>query len=389
MQTSENSIIDALFHYLSIIISRKWIIIIVTGVITLGTIIFAIISIKLPPEKSPLPNLYTAEAILFVQPNEQSNISDSILSALGMDQQNRQTSNFNNGDMILEILRSRTIIDELLEEFNIFKLYNIPKEKKTEARLALLANLKYSYARNTGILKLSFTDTDPIFACNVANRIVELLDEWFALNRGLAKQKIKLTLEQKLIEVKADIESLQERLKRLQSRYGVLSATELGASQAASLSNLRSQLILKEIELKNYSIYSGISDPRLEQLNKELENLRELISKNQTTIPDLNQDSGRQRTIADVALEFSQLTNELDIQQRIFNTLSPQYEAMKLSPETESIFQIFELAEVPDVKTGPQRSLIVIIAFGGGLGLSIGFVLLSSFMIEWKKKYLK
>jgi capsule polysaccharide export protein KpsE/RkpR len=252
----------------------------------------------------------------------------------------------------------------------------------------MLANLKYSYARNTGSLRLSFVDTDPVFARDVVNRTVALLDEWFALNRGLAKQKMKLILEEKLLEVRTDIESLQDRLKSLQRRYGVLNADELGASQAASLANLRSQLILKEIEIKNYSIYSEISDPRLEQLNKELQNLRDLISKNQMTIPDVNQDSGRQRSLADVAQEFSQLTNELDIQQRIFNTLSPQYEAAKLSPESESIFQVFELAEVPDVKTGPQRSKLVMMAFGVSLGLSVAIVLLLDILAGWKRDYL-
>jgi tyrosine-protein kinase Etk/Wzc len=388
MANPENNLLDIAIHYYSILMRRKWLIAGITGITTIVTIIFVIISIKLPPEKSPLPNTYTAEAILFVQPNEQSNISDSVLIALGMSQQGRPSAGFNNGDMILEILQSRTILDRLIHEFNIFERYGISESKKTTSRALLLASLHFTYARNTGSLRLSFSSTDPVLARDIVNRTVALLDEWFALNRGMAKQKLKLTLEEKLLEVKSDIESLQNRLKNLQRRYGVLNADELGASQASSLANLRSQLILKEIEIKNYSIYSEISDPRLEQLNKELQNLRDLISKNQTTIPDVSQDSGKQRSLADVAQEFSQLTNELDIQQRIFNTLSPQYEAAKLSPESESIFQVFELAEVPDVKTGPKRSKLVIMAFGGSLIFSVGLVLLLDILAGWKKDYM-
>jgi len=388
MANPESNLLDIVLRYYTILMRHKWFIVGVTGFVTLATVVFAIVSIRLPPAKSPLPNTYTSEAILFVQPNEQTNISDSILSALGMNQQGSQSTGFNNGDLILEILRSRTILDRLIKEFKIFERYGIPEEKRTTSRAVILMNLNFIYSRNTGSLRLSFTSTDPVFARDVVNRTVELLDEWFALNRGLAKQKTKLILEQKLLEVKTDIDSLQERLKSLQRRYGVLNADELGASQAASLANLRSQLILKEIEIKNYSIYSEISDPRLEQLNKELQNLRDLISKNQLTIPDVTPDSGRQRSLADVAQEFSQLTNELDIQQRIYNTLSPQYEAAKLSPESESIFQVFELAEVPDVKTGPKRSKLVFMAFGGSLGFSVGLVLLLDILAGWKKDYL-
>ena len=143
---------------------------------------------------------------------------------------------------------------------------------------------------------------------------------------------------------------------------------------------------MKEIEIKNYSIYSKISDPRLEQLNEELRNLQELISKNQTTIPSATLDGGAERSIADVAQEFSLLTNELDIQQRIYNTLSPQYEAAKLTPESEPIFQVFEMAEVPDTKSGPKRSELVVKVFGGSFCLSVALILLMNMISEWKKE---
>jgi uncharacterized protein involved in exopolysaccharide biosynthesis len=89
-----------------------------------------------------------------------------------------------------------------------------------------------------------------------------------------------------------------------------------------------------------------------------------------------------------VAQEFSQLTTELDIQQRIYNTLSPQYEAAKLAPESEPIFQVFELAEIPDVKTGPQRSRLVMMAGAGGLAGSIALVIFLHLLGEWRKEFI-
>lgn len=389
MQTNDRNILEIVLHYYELLMRRKWLIVGITGAITLGTIIFALVSIKLPPSKSPLPNIYTAEAILFVSPNEQSGISDSILQALGMNQPSSVQSGFSNGDMILEILRSRTILDRLSEEFDIPERFGIDTSEKSKTREILLSKFSFIYARNTGSLKLSYVDTDPVFARDIVNRTVILLSDWFVQNRGLARQKMKQNLEEKLAEVRADIDSLQNRLKDLQKRYGVLNAEELGASQAASLANLRSQLILKEIEIKNYSTYSKINDPRLEQLNEELQNLRDLIAKSQTVLPDISQAQGRPRTIADVAQEFSQLTNELDIQQRIYNTLSPQYEAAKLSPESDPIFEVFEMAEIPDTKTGPRRTSIVIKACGASLAFSILLVLAMNLVGEWKKDYLQ
>ncbi len=387
MQQNNVNYIELLLRYYAIIMRKKWIIIGITGICSIAAVALAVVSIKLPPNRSPLPNTYTAEAILFVMPNEQNDISTSILSALGMSQHNNPTSGFNNGDLILEILRSRTIIDRLLDDLKIHDRYRVSQSEKSKARAIVLANLNFLYSRNTGSLRLSFVSTDPVFARDVVNRTVELLNEWFVQNRGMAKQKTKQVLEEKLHEVKADIDRLQARLKNLQQKYGVLNAEELGVSQAASLASLRSQLIMKEIEIKNYSIYSRINDPRLKQLNEELENLKDLINRNQISMASTVRESSSQRSIADVAQEFSQLTNELDIQQRIYNTLSPQYEAAKLSPESEPIFEVFEMAQVPDTKTGPRRSRLVMMASAGSFAFSIALVLLLNILAEWKKEF--
>lgn len=388
MVDAEKTFLEIVLHYYSILMHRKWLIIGVTGAVTLAVVVFAAVSIMLPPEKSPLPNSYTAEAILFVSPNEQSDISDSIIAALGIGQQNRPSVGFNNGDMILEILRSRTILDRLADEFDIAGRYGIPAEKKTIAREIVLNGFDFQYSRNTGSLRLSFQSADPVFARDIVNRTVVLLGDWFVQNRGVAKQKMRQTLAEKMTEVKSDIDDLQARLKDLQQRYGVLNAEELSVSQATSLANLRSQLIMKEIEIKNYSTYARISDPRLEQLKDELQNLRQMISRNQMTLPAITQEPGLPRSIADVAQEFSQLANELDIQQRIYNTLSPQYEAAKLSTESEPIFEVFEMAEVPDVKTGPHRTKIVAAAFLGSLAFAVGLVLAMNQVAVWKAAFL-
>ena len=159
---------------------------------------------------------------------------------------------------------------------------------------------------------------------------------------------------------------------------------ELGQSQAASLASLRSQLILKEVEIKNYSGFTKIADPRIEQLKQERQNLLDLIAQSQIELPGLKsaidgetgQDSGSRLSLPDVAQEFSQLALELDIQQRIYNTLSPQYETVKLAPESDTVFHVLELAEVPDIKSGPERSRIVLMAFGGSLALGLALSLM-------------
>ena len=383
-ENPERTLLQNVLFFASIFWRYRILVIVLTGITTLGAIAFCVASVRLPPEKSPLPNKYTAQAMILVQGSGQADVAGSILSALGVDQRSGSSAVRDNGEMIIGILQSRSIIDRLISEFNLAKRYSITENVKGNTRKVVLGIAKFTYSRNAGSLMISYEDIDPVFAKNIVNRLVSLLDEWFSMNRGQAKQKQRRILEEKIGEVKITIANLQDRIKSLQTKYGVLDVQGLSQSQAAATAGLRSQLILKEIDIMNYSSFSKIDDPRLEQLKEERQNLLNLIEQNQLKLPDSNQTAGdavvstknKPKNLLDVAQSFSQLTIELDIQQRIYNTLSPQYEAMKLAPESEAPFQVLELADIPDIKSGPERSKIVLIAFAGSFFASLALSLL-------------
>jgi capsule polysaccharide export protein KpsE/RkpR len=388
----ERSIVDIIVYYLSVLWHYRLLIVIVTGAITVGVTLFCVVSILLPPDKSPLPNVYEADATILVQQSDQADVASSIMSALGVSQGGQASNAQNdNGDLVIEVLNSRKLLDALADEFGIAQKYGLTKNAKGSSREIVKRKIRYTYNRSNGAMKISSQDIDPVFAKNFVNKTVSLLDSWFSQNRGLEKQKQRQNLEDKITEVKASIDNLQTKLKSLQKRYGVLNVQELGQTQASSLANLRSQLILKDVEIKNYTSFSKIDDPRLEQLKAERQNLVDLINQNQQKLPDTDSSTGPPgtQTFADVAQQFSQLSLELDIQQKIYNTLSPQYEAAKLAPESEPIFQILELADVPDIKSGPQRPKIMAVALVMSLLGSIALSIAISALRKMNLKRLK
>jgi tyrosine-protein kinase Etk/Wzc len=376
---SERGLVEGMLQYLSILRGYRWLIIGVTVGVTLLALAFCILSVRLPPERSPLPNVYTARAVLLIQQQMGNDLATSIMTALGATQQTIDyASGFDTGALVLEVLRSRPLLDRVIQEFGLAERYGITENVRGKTRERFLEKLGFDYARTTSALAISFEDRDPAFARDVVNRMVALLDEWFSENRGSAKIRQRQLLEEKVTEVKTDITRLENRLKDLQKRYGVLNAQDLGASQAASLADLRSQLILKEIEIRNYSNFSLIDDTRLQQLKDERQNILDLVAQVQQVATDPSTTTANPKSLPDVAQEFTQLTLELDIQRRIYNTLSPQFEAAKLATESEPVFQILELAEAPDLKTGPSRSRIVAVAAIGALAASVALAFLLS-----------
>lgn len=385
--STERTLLEGVLHYFSILLKYRWLIIATTATCALGVLAFCVASIRLPPEKSPMPNQFTAQAVILVQRGAQGALASSILASLGIEPSSTSVAaGYDNGALLLLVLHSRTFLDRVIEEFSFAQRYSITEQAKTKSRELLLKKMVTVYDRSTGSITITFNDTDPVFARDVANRIVSFLGEWFTSNMGSSNMQQRQLLEVKVKEVKAEIDTLEKRLKALQNKYGVLTAQELGTSQASALAELRSQLILKEIEIKDYSTFSTIEDPRLQQLREERQNILDLISRFQTGVPNAQGDSADQSNLPDVQMEFNNLTVELDVQRRIYNTLSHQYEVMKLTSDPEQAFQVLELAEIPDAKSSPNRVMIVLQITLAGFAASVALSFLLHSIAQLKRK---
>jgi uncharacterized protein involved in exopolysaccharide biosynthesis len=375
----ERTLLEALLYYLSVLFEHRWLIIAVTAASAIGVSAFCIASVRLPPQQSPLPNKYTASAIILVQKGAETDVSSAIRSALGIiDSPVESSSGFDSGAFLLMVLQSRTFLDKIAEEFGVVQKYRILDQVKSKSRKLLLANLHFENNRATSAITISYTDIDPVFARNLTNRMVTLLSEWYSENMGSSKQRQKKLLEEKIGEVNIDIDRLENRQNQLQKKYGALTAQDLGVSQASTLAALRSQLILKEIDIKNFENVSSAADPKMEQLQEERQNIVDQISRLQQGMPETADSTTTLTSLPDVQTAFNNLTVELDVQKKIANTLSHQYEVLKLTSDSEPPFQIMELAEIPDAKSGPQRTIIIAEVIAIALIASMALALLIS-----------
>jgi uncharacterized protein involved in exopolysaccharide biosynthesis len=357
---SERTLVEGLIRYFSVLVKYKWLVLGVTAGVALGAIAFCLASLMLPPDRSPLPNTYTANAVILVHRGAESELSQSIRTAMGIPGSAAEPgAAFDNGAFLAMVLQSRIILDKIVDEFGIIKKYGITQQVRSESRKMLLKRLRFDNNLTTGTLTISCTDTDPVFARDVANRMVTLLSEWYSQNLGSAAQQQTQMLEEKTNEVQGDIDRLQRRLHDLQKQYGVMTAQDLDTSQASALAALRSQLILKDIDIKNSADTGSPDGGRLQQLKQERQNILDLITRMQQGMPAGSEGNAAPNSFTDVQTEFNNLTVELDIQRKIYDTLSHQTEVLKLTSDAAPPFQIMELAEVPDAKSGPKRLRIV------------------------------
>jgi len=288
----------------------KIMIIAITFAAAIGVVVYTLICIRLPPEKSPMPNVYTSESFMLIDSGSSGDSLSSILgSAGGMASLLRGVSSSGSSfsGLALFMVETNTFLDSVVDNFNLIEKFGLEQSRSARAssRNIIKGQLEAEYDNVSRVLSISFTDIDPVFARDVVNYSTFYLGQRFD-ELGLDKNKIeKENLEMNIANAFQAIIRLEEESR------------ELEQSVASGLS------------------YGGFPA---------------------------------------ITVDLNRIRLDIDAQKQIYTQLLVQYELLKVTMASEvPIFQILEMAEAPELKSGPSRPRLCII-----VTLAAGF--LSVFM---------
>ncbi|MFP3959136.1 MAG: GumC family protein [Spirochaetaceae bacterium] len=368
-KSGERTLAEGLLYYLSILLKYKWLVVGMTVIAGVGVVVFSIVSLRLPPEESPLPNYYEAYATLLVSDSGGSS-TQSILAALGMETGGSGGTNY--AEIAQRVVQTRSFLDTLVEEHDIVDRYNITTEVRSRSREVLLNNSRVSYDPQSSMLTIGYEHIDPEFAQTMANSIVDNLQEWFRSRGGLDRMQELQSLEARLVEVEEEIARLEGEIQAFQREHGVLDVGEMAETQAAMLSDLQAQLVDLAVQIRNQETLSRIEDdPALARLRAQQQNVIGLIREIENGYTGGARTMPPRERLPELALEFRRLETDLTIQQRIYQAISEQYEVARLTAESEPVFSVLERAEVPDRKAGPSRAELSMTVTLGAFAASI------------------
>lgn len=245
----------SLIDLFAVLLRRKWMIIITTAIACIAVVVVCIMSLKLPPEKSFMPNKYTPRAQMLINNKESS--SNSIASMLGSSGLGNLASlagvnvggGATNSALASYLVNSNTIQDEVINKFDLVTRYKIKKSPVTYTRKKLKENLASNFDDKTGVFTISFTDRDPVFAQSVVNYVVDRLEQRF-LEIGVDQNKLAAAnLEENINTSYNRILDLQSQVQKLeQSSY-------MNYGQSSIV--MDSTMLKMELEVQE-QIYAGL-----------------------------------------------------------------------------------------------------------------------------------
>ncbi len=286
-------------------------------------------------------------------------------------------------EYLMAYLKSRTMSARIINRFGIATHPAIvgetpPEDIKYDEILKMVNRIVGVDKDKDGMITISAETLDPKVSAEIVAAYLEYLGS-FA--RGPQKEKRQF-VERQLEKVKAELEEAENAFKDFQD-----------STQLYSMEKQASSLIDKLAKLESERIQAGISLNMQESMLKASGNLPELVKLEGQKVSEEAKIAALGKEIAEVekglkqmpelTLEFIRLQRNLKVKEKVFGVLTEQYEMAKIAEAEEgSQFEIIDEPLVPEVKSKPRRSIMVILS-----GLSAGVLgVFAAFLIEFIKR---
>lgn len=347
-----------LLDYLEVIV-KNW------RMIAKTTTVAAVLSVAV---SLTLPNIYSAKTLILPPQQDSSGLMGMLMGSAGgmggmaADLLGKGTS----ADMYVGILNSEAMSDTIIDRFKLMDVY---KQKYRVVTYKVLdKKVDIAAGKKDGIISISVDDKDPKLATDMANAYVEELGKLLVKLNITGAVENRSFYEEGLIKAKVDLTKAENALKQFQSKNKALDITAQAQGTIKGIADLEAQLAVEEVKLSG--IRRVFTDTSQEVKNQQavVANIKVQVAKfegahTNSSIPGVG-------SVPEMGQQYLRLMREFKIQEALVELLTKQYEMAKLSEakDTASI-QVIQTARVPDKKSKPQRSLIVLATtFAAGFG---------------------
>jgi uncharacterized protein involved in exopolysaccharide biosynthesis len=273
----------------------------------------------------------------------------------------------NSSDLFIGILQSRTVQDDLIDKFDLKKVYS--EKLMKDAREDLGKRTTVSADRKSGIIQIVVVDNDPQRAAAMAGEYIGELNRVVTQLNTSSAHREREFLEQRLVQVKGDLENAERSFSEFASKNTALDIPAQGKAMIEGMGVLEGQLIAAQTELEGLKQIYADGNVRVRSTQARVDELRRQLEKSlggKSGGPATSAGGNRAslypslRELPALGVTYADMYRNTKIQEAVFQTLTQQYELAKVqeAKETPSV-KILDPSDVPEKKSFPPRLLIM------------------------------
>ena len=288
----------------------------------------------------------------------------------------------NSSDLFIGVLQSRTVLDDVINKFDLKKVYS--DRLIEDARDDLQKNTTVTADRKSGIIEIQVVDKSPTRAAAIAGEYISQLNQVVVKLNTSSAHREREFLEGRLVQVKQDLESAEQNFSQFATKNTALDIPTQGKAMIEAAASLEAELISAQTELEGLKQVYADGNVRVRAVQARIDELRRQLEKNlggksSSGASTANGQNGQSlyptiHELPALGVGYADLYRNTRIQELVFQTLTQQYELAKVqeAKETPSV-KVLDSPDVPGKKSFPPRPLII----------AIGAILAMAGSISW------
>jgi uncharacterized protein involved in exopolysaccharide biosynthesis len=357
-----------LLDLLLVLVKRKWLIIGMTLVAAVASVIYSL----------TLPNIYTATAKILPPQKEGGNLSAALGQLGGLAAMAGIGGGFGgSADLYVSLLKSRSVADAVIKKLDLMKEFKA--KTPDDARSKYAGSVKVQAGVKDGIISISADHRKPEMAAKLVTATVEELGRR-SVQLNLAKvSNDRIFLEKRLETVRQDLKKAEDAMKNFAEQNKTIQVDSQAKASIEAVARLKGELATKEVQLAALRSYQTDESQEVKALLAATSRLRSELSRYGGSGGGVGEGIPTVGNVPNLGLEYARRMREVKTQEAIYEQMVKQYELAKVqeSRDTSSL-QVLDDAVVPDRKSKPKRSMIVVLATVSAFFISI----FASFLAE-------
>lgn len=285
------------------------------------------------------------------------------------------------GALFVDMLQGPTVQDQIIEKFDLRKLYGLKYWE--DARKELGARTTIKEDRKSGVITIAVSDRDPRRAQQMAQDYVDALNGLLAKVSTSSARRERIFLEDRLKSVKQTLDNASQEFSEFASKSGALNVPDQTKAMVDSEASLQGQLVAAESELQGLREIYTDSNVRVKTLQARVGALKHQVDQMSGNGADLATNAGdipggfpSIRKLPLVGVRWANLYRENKVQETVYELLTQEYELAKIQEAKEiPSVNVLDAAMVPERKSFPPRTLIVLVGTVLSFTLAAAFVL--------------
>jgi capsule polysaccharide export protein KpsE/RkpR len=275
----------------------------------------------------------------------------------------------NTGALFVALLHSGTVSGHLIDRFDLQRVYHKRYREDTAKRLGHLT--KITEDPKSGVITIGVTDEKRERARDLAQGYLDELNNLVAKVNTSSAHREREFIEQRLNTVQTELQRAQLELSAFSSKNTTIDIKEQTRATVEAGAKLEGQLIAGESELDSLRQIYGNQNVRVraaEARNATFQRELQRANGQDSTDPDRKDVDASHpypalRQLPQLGVQWANLYRNVRIHETVFDLLSQEYETARIE-EVKSIptVSIIDVPWLPERKSGPHRTLIVLIS---------------------------